>query len=93
MFNPSIVFSVVKSINLLSSALYRPFISSFGLFTWYAAIACSIAFPYNSILLLCDSSLESFIMFIIIGTAIKAIIASITITAKSSINVNPLLYR
>ena len=51
----------------------------------------STALPYNSILLFILDSLLSSIISSTIGVAISAIIANITITAKSSIRVNPLL--
>ena len=78
------LYATVDSIVLLiSPGATSPFVN------WYLAIAFATAVPYNSIVLSFALSLASFIMFIIIGVAINAIIASITITAKSSINVNP----
>ena len=60
----------------------------FGLFSCFFVIAFFIVSKYNSTV--CSSLLvfESFIIFSTIGTAINEIIASITITANNSINVN-----
>ena len=52
-----------------------------------AIVFCTVS-RYNFTLSFSLLFFESFIMCITIGTAIKAMIASITITASNSINVN-----
>ena len=61
-------------------------------FKFLFAIAISTASKYNSLLLSTLLFFVSFIIFNIIGVAISAIIASITITANNSIRVKALFF-